>query len=144
MIIGELTVGARILLEKGPSRHYIYEDQQCPKNIPKLLFCQMAEAAKRGGKGGPPWAHTMSWRGHPLGRAATWCGGPGPPQPVPLRVLHTPETLMYGEPSRKYSAASTRRKTTDREKLSRREKSAGEIRSRRGEIIAIITVIEQI
>jgi hypothetical protein len=28
MIIGEFTAGVRILLEKGPSRHHIYEDQQ--------------------------------------------------------------------------------------------------------------------
>jgi hypothetical protein len=26
MIIGEFTAGVRILLEKGPSRHHIYED----------------------------------------------------------------------------------------------------------------------
>ena len=84
----------------------------------------------------------MPWRGHPLARATMWCGGPGPPQPVPLCVLHPPETLRRGEPSRKYSAASTGRKTTEREKLSGREKSAGEIPSRRGEIIAIVTVIE--
>ena len=74
MIIGELTAGARILLEKGPSRQHISEDQQFAENIQKFLFCQIPEAAKRGGRGGPPWAHTMPWRGHPLGRAATWCG----------------------------------------------------------------------
>jgi hypothetical protein len=28
MIIGELTAGVRILLEKGPSMHHISEDQQ--------------------------------------------------------------------------------------------------------------------
>jgi hypothetical protein len=28
MIIGELAAGIRILLEKGPSRHHISEDQQ--------------------------------------------------------------------------------------------------------------------
>jgi hypothetical protein len=28
MIIGELAAGVRILLEKGPSRHHISEDQQ--------------------------------------------------------------------------------------------------------------------
>jgi hypothetical protein len=31
MIIGELTAGVRILLEKGPSRHHISEDQQFRK-----------------------------------------------------------------------------------------------------------------
>jgi hypothetical protein len=28
MIIGELVAGVRILLEKGPSRHHISEDQK--------------------------------------------------------------------------------------------------------------------
>jgi hypothetical protein len=28
MIIGEFTAEVRILLEKGPSRHHIYEEQQ--------------------------------------------------------------------------------------------------------------------
>jgi hypothetical protein len=28
MIMGELAAGIRILLEKGPSRHHIYEYQQ--------------------------------------------------------------------------------------------------------------------
>jgi hypothetical protein len=28
MIIGELAAGVRILLEKGPSRHHISEEQQ--------------------------------------------------------------------------------------------------------------------
>jgi hypothetical protein len=28
MIVGELAAGVRILLEKGPSRHHISEDQQ--------------------------------------------------------------------------------------------------------------------
>ena len=110
MIIGEITAGARILLEKGPSRYHSSEDQQFAENTQKFLFFQIPEEDKRGGKGGPPWAHTMPWRGHLLGRAATWCGGPGPPHPVPLRVLHTTETLRHREPSRKYSAASTRRK----------------------------------
>jgi hypothetical protein len=32
MIIGELTVGVRILLEKRPSRHHIFEDQQFQEN----------------------------------------------------------------------------------------------------------------
>jgi hypothetical protein len=38
VIIGELTTGARILLEKGPSRYHISEDQQFPKNTQKFLF----------------------------------------------------------------------------------------------------------
>jgi hypothetical protein len=48
MIIEELTAGARILLEKGPSMHHISEEQQSPKNIQKILFYQMTEEARRG------------------------------------------------------------------------------------------------
>ena len=53
----------RILLEKGLSRHHISEDQQFAENSLEFLFCQTPEAAKRGGKGGPPWAHTIPCRG---------------------------------------------------------------------------------
>jgi hypothetical protein len=37
MIIGGLAVGVRILLEKGPSRHHISEDQQFQKNTQKFI-----------------------------------------------------------------------------------------------------------
>ena len=66
MVIGELTAGVRILLKKEPSRYHISEDERFTENIGKFLFCQMMEPAKRGGKGGPPGAHTMPWHGHPL------------------------------------------------------------------------------
>jgi len=142
MIIGELLTGVRILLEKAPSGYNISEDQQLTENIPKLLFFQMTEPAKRGGRGGPPWAHPIGRRGPQSRRAATWGGSPGPPQPSPFRVLHRPETLRRGGSSRIVRAASSRRKTPERKELSGRQKSAGEIPSRRGEIVAIVTVIE--
>ena len=62
--------------------------------------------------------------------------------PSPFAYFIPPENLRHGGRTRNYSAASTRRKTPEREKLSGREKSAGEIPSRRGEIVAIVTVIE--
>jgi hypothetical protein len=65
MIIGELIAGARILLEKGPSRHYIPEEQQFRKNIKKLLFCQMTDEARTGGRDGPRGAQTTPRRGRP-------------------------------------------------------------------------------
>jgi hypothetical protein len=38
MIIGELAAGVRILLEKGPSRHHISEDQQFQENTQKFIY----------------------------------------------------------------------------------------------------------
>ena len=69
MIIGELTAGARILLEKGPSRHHISEEQEFPENIQKILICQMTEEARRGGRDGPGGGQTTPRRGPGLGRA---------------------------------------------------------------------------
>jgi hypothetical protein len=39
MIVGELTAGVRILLEKGLSRYNISKGQQFLENIQKFLFC---------------------------------------------------------------------------------------------------------
>jgi hypothetical protein len=49
MVIGELTAGVRILLEKGLSRCHISEDQKFLENTHKFLFCQMMEVARRRG-----------------------------------------------------------------------------------------------
>jgi hypothetical protein len=49
MIIGELTVRVRILLEKGLSRYNNSEDQQFSENTQKFLFCQKTEVARRRG-----------------------------------------------------------------------------------------------
>ena len=80
--------------------------------------------------------------GPPLAAPRQGVAVPGPHQAAPFGVLLPPETLRPTEPSRECSAASAGRKTTEREKLSGREKSAGEIPSRREEIVAIVTVIE--
>jgi hypothetical protein len=61
---------------------------------------------------------------------------------MPFLVYHPPKNLRLGELPKTYSAVAARRKTPEREKLSGREKSAGEIPSRRGETVAIVTVIE--
>jgi hypothetical protein len=49
MIIGELTAGVRILLEKGPSRHHISEDQQFQENTQIFIFRRKTEVARRRG-----------------------------------------------------------------------------------------------
>ena len=102
----------------------------------------MTEEAKRGGREGPRWALLTSWRGGPTSRAARWFGGPGPPQPFPLRVLDPLGTLTHRGGTSKYSAASTRRKTPESENLPCRKKSAGRNSLPEGEIVAITNVIE--
>jgi hypothetical protein len=49
MIIGEFTAGVRILLEKGPSRYNIFEDQQLQENTQKFIFHRKMEVARRRG-----------------------------------------------------------------------------------------------
>jgi hypothetical protein len=49
MINGELAAGVRILLEKGPSRHHISEDQQFQENIEKFIYYQKTKVARRRG-----------------------------------------------------------------------------------------------
>jgi hypothetical protein len=58
MIIGEFTARVRILLEKGPSRHHISEDQQFQENTQKFIFRRKTEVARRRGRGEPHGAHT--------------------------------------------------------------------------------------
>jgi hypothetical protein len=69
MIIGELAAGVKILLEKGPSRHHIYEDQQFQENTQKFIFHRKTEVARRRGRGEWPEAHTTRWHEPALGRA---------------------------------------------------------------------------
>jgi hypothetical protein len=47
MIIGGFAVGVRILLEKGPSRHHISEDQEIPEKYQEIIFYQKTEEARR-------------------------------------------------------------------------------------------------
>jgi hypothetical protein len=58
----------------------------------------------------------------------------------PFAYIIIPENLSQGG-SKIDTAASAGRKTPEREKLSSRQKSAREIPSRRGEIIAIVIII---
>ena len=79
---------------------------------------------------GPPWPR--------LDRV--W--SPWPTSGSLLQRTSSPKNLRPLDRSREFSAASAGRKTTEREKLSGREKSAGEIPPQREEIVAIVTVIE--
>jgi hypothetical protein len=69
MIIGELAAGVRILLEKGPSRHHISEDQQFQENTQKFIYYQKTKVARRRKRKEHQVAHTTRWRGSTPGRA---------------------------------------------------------------------------
>jgi hypothetical protein len=62
MIIGELAAGVRILLEKGPSRHHISEDQQFLENTQKFIYYQKMKVARRRERKEQQVAHTTRWR----------------------------------------------------------------------------------
>jgi hypothetical protein len=47
MIVGGIVAGVRILLEKGPLRHHISEDQEIPKKYQEIIFYQKTEEARR-------------------------------------------------------------------------------------------------
>jgi hypothetical protein len=146
MIIGGLSAGVRILLEKGLSRHHISEDRQFQENTEKFIFYQKTKVARRRERGEQLGAHTTRWHGPAPGRATQWCGHPGPLLPAPPRVYCRPRKPKTREGSEIDPAASAGQKTErerERErKLSDRKKSAGEIPSQRGEIIAIVIAFE--
>jgi hypothetical protein len=70
LIIGELAAGARILLEKRPSRHHISEDQQFQRNIQKFIYYQKTKVARRRKREEQQVGHTTRWRGPTPGHAA--------------------------------------------------------------------------
>jgi hypothetical protein len=143
IIIGELAAGVRILLEKGPSRHHISEDQQFQENTQKFIFFQRMEVARRRGLGEPPGAHTTWWHGPALGHATLWCGHPGPPLLAPPRVYRLPKKPKMRRRFADRLCHLCGAKNTERErKISGRQKSAGEIPSWRGEIVSIVIAIE--
>jgi hypothetical protein len=102
----------------------------------------MTKVARRRERGEQPGSHTTRWHGPGPSRATQWCGHPGPLLPSPPRVygrLRKPKTQGESEID---SAASAGWKTLREKKLSGRQKSAEEIPSRRGEIVAIGITIE--
>jgi hypothetical protein len=72
MIIGELAAGVRILLEKGPSRHHISEDQQFWRNTQKFIYYKKMEVARRRSREEQQGGHTTRWCGPIPGRAVLW------------------------------------------------------------------------
>jgi hypothetical protein len=72
MITGGFATGVRILLEKGPSRHHISEDQEIPEKNQEIIGCQKTEVARRRRREGPQGSLTTRGRGPAPGRAALW------------------------------------------------------------------------
>jgi hypothetical protein len=72
MIIGGFAAGVRILLEKGPSRHHVSEDQEILEKYQEIIFCQNTEEARRRRREGPQGSLTTRGRGPAPGRAALW------------------------------------------------------------------------
>jgi hypothetical protein len=72
MIIGELATGVRILLEKGPSRHHISEDQQFQQNTQKFIYYKKIKVARRRSREEQQGGLTTRWSGATPGRAALW------------------------------------------------------------------------
>jgi hypothetical protein len=72
MIIGGFAAGVRILLEKGPSRHHVLEDQEIPEKYQKIIFCQKTEGARRRRREEPQGGLTTRGRGPIPGRVALW------------------------------------------------------------------------
>jgi hypothetical protein len=141
MIIGGFAAGVRILLEKGPSRHHISKIRKIPENIRKLYFARRLKKPEGGGERGhraasPPGGVAQPLAAPPYGESPLAHHGHRP-----FAYFIVPENLSEGRSSEIDTAASTGRKTPEREKLSDRQESAGEIPSRRGEIVAIVIAI---
>jgi hypothetical protein len=72
MIIGGFATGVKILLEKGPSRHHVSEDQEIPEKYEKIIFRQKTEEARRRRREEPQSGLTHRGRGPTPGHAGLW------------------------------------------------------------------------
>jgi hypothetical protein len=72
MITGGFAARVRILLEKGPSRHHISEDQEILEKYHEIIFCQKTEEARRRRREEQQGGLTTRGHGPTLGRAGLW------------------------------------------------------------------------
>jgi hypothetical protein len=101
----------------------------------------MTKVTKKRERGEQPSAHTTWWRGPGPSRATLWCGTLAHVCHRPLIYIVVPENLSQRgvrDRHRRLCGAKNPRE----KKLSGRQKSAGEIPSRRREIIAIVITIQ--
>jgi hypothetical protein len=136
MIIGGFAAGVRILLEKDRQDTIFWKIRKIPEKYQKIIFYQKTPEARGGRREEPGGSLTHRGRGLALceGTLAHFWSRP-------FAYFIVPENLSQEGGSELDTAASVGRKTPKREKLSGRQKSAGEIPSRRGEIIAIVITI---
>jgi hypothetical protein len=140
MITGGFDAGVRILLKKDHQDTMFQKIRKFQKNTKKLYFARRLKKPEGGGE-----------RSHRVGSPT---GGVGPPLATPACGVATlanhchhpfvyiivPKNLSQ-RGSEIDTAASAGWKTPEREKLSGRQKSTGEIPSQRGEIVTIIIII---
>jgi hypothetical protein len=72
MIFGGLAAGVRILLEKGPSRHHVSEDQEILEKYQKIIFHKKTEEARRRRQEEQQGGLTTRWRGTTPSHATLW------------------------------------------------------------------------
>jgi hypothetical protein len=70
--IGGFAAGVRILLEKGPSRHHILEDQEISEKYQEIIFYQKTEEARRRRREEQQGGLTTRGCGPTLSRAGLW------------------------------------------------------------------------
>jgi hypothetical protein len=111
MIMGGFAARVRILLEKGPSRHHISEDQEILEKYQKIIFRQKTEGARRRRREEPQGGHITRGAGPPL--AAPACGVATLAHYChrPFVYFIVPENLSQGGGSEIDTATSTGWKT---------------------------------
>jgi hypothetical protein len=72
MIIRGFAARVRILLERGPSRHHVSEDQEILEKYQKIMFCQKTEEARRRRREEPQGGLTHRGCGPTPGHASLW------------------------------------------------------------------------
>jgi hypothetical protein len=140
MIIGGFAAGVRILLEKDRQDTIFWKIRKIPEKYQKIIFYQKTPEARRRRREEPGAASHTGGAAWPLAAPALCEGALAHSRSHPFAYFIVPKNLSQGG-SKIDTTASAGRKTREREKLSGSQKSAREIPSRRGKIVAIIITI---
>jgi hypothetical protein len=142
MIIGEFAAGVRILLEKDRQDTIFQKTRKIPEKYQKIIFYQKTPEARRRRRRreDPGAASRTGGAAWPLAAPALCEGALAHVWSRPFVYFIVPENLSQGGAQRETQPPLWGGKTPEREKLSGRQKSAGEIPSRRGEIVITIAL----